>query len=281
VVDPGWSACLDHYCAFGGDPVCFANHLKQTDKEKHLPTPFLSLIIPAHNEQARLPDTIEQVFEFADRQEYNMEVLVVENGSQDRTLSIAQEYAARYPQLKVLQNSYSGKGRAVQQGMLAAQGEFRFMCDVDLSMPVDEINQFLPPSLSGLDIAIASREAPGAVRYGEPYYRHLVGRIYNGMIRTIALPGLDDTQCGFKCFRNGVAEDLFKRQTMTGWSFDVEILFIARLLGYKVVEIPIHWHYNPHSKISVVRDSFKMGMDLLTIRLNALRGTYTRANAKI
>jgi glycosyltransferase involved in cell wall biosynthesis len=244
-----------------------------------LTTPFLSLIFPAYNEETRLPDTLTQVFEFAARQPYTLEVLLVENGSVDRTFQIAQGFAAQHPQMQVLQNDKSGKGRAVRQGMLAAQGEYRFMCDVDLSMPVNEINRFLPPALEGYDIALASREASGAVRHGEPYYRHFVGRIYNGLIRFLALPGLQDTQCGFKCFKSTVAEDLFPRQTLTGWSFDVELLFIARLLGYKVVEMPIHWYYNPHSKISVVRDSFKMGVDLLTIRLNALRGVYTRPNA--
>lgn len=245
-----------------------------------MPAPFLSLIIPAYNEESRLPETLNHVFEFINQQPYPVEVVVVENGSSDRTFEIAQDFAGTYPQLRLLRNLKSGKGRAVRQGMLAAQGEHRFMCDVDLSMPVDEITRFLPPALEGYDIAIASREAPGAVRIGEPYYRHFVGRIYNGLIRFLALPGLQDTQCGFKCFRNNVAEDLFPRQTLSGWSFDVEVLFIARLLGYKVVEVPIHWSYDPHSKISVVRDSFKMGIDLLTIRLNALRGVYTRPYAR-
>lgn len=244
-----------------------------------MPTPFLSLIIPAHNEETRLPDTLKQVLEFAESRPYVTEVLVVENGSVDRTFQIAQGFAAQHPQMCVLQNTQNGKGRAVRQGMLAAQGEYRFMCDADLSMSVEEINRFLPPVQEGYDIAIASREAPGAVRHGEPYYRHFVGRIYNGLIRTLALPGLQDTQCGFKCFRGAVAEELFARQTLPGWSFDVEILFIARLLGYKIVEIPIHWYYNPHSKISVGRDSLKMGMDLFNIRLNALRGVYTHPNA--
>jgi dolichyl-phosphate beta-glucosyltransferase len=246
-----------------------------------LSTPFLSLIIPAHNEERRLPDTLKQVMEFCARQVYDSEVIVVENGSQDKTFQIAQDFAAGNSKLRVLQNPLSGKGRAVRQGMLAAQGEHRFMCDVDLSMPVEEVNRFLPPALMAADISIASREAPGAVRYGEPYYRHFVGRIYNGLIRTLALPGLQDTQCGFKCFNSAVAQDVFPRQTMTGWSFDVEILFIARLLGYKVVEIPIQWYYSPNSKISVVRDSFKMGVDLLTIRLNSIRGIYTRRNASL
>ncbi len=246
-----------------------------------MPVPFLSLIIPAHNEETRLPETLLQVFEFAGKQSYTSEVLVVENGSSDKTYQIAQGFTGRHPSLRLLQNAQKGKGRAVQQGMLAAQGEHRFMCDVDFSMPVNEINCFLPPALEGYDVAIASREAPGAVRVGEPYYRHFVGRIYNGLIRFLALPGLQDTQCGFKCFRGPVAEDLYKRQTMTGWSFDVEILFIARLLGYKVIEIPIRWYYNPHTKISVARDSFKMGVDILTIRLNALRGVYTQSNARL
>ena len=210
-----------------------------------------------------------------------MEVLVVENGSTDKTFQIAQDFATHHPQIRVLQDSQRGKGRAVRQGMLAARGEYRFMCDVDLSMPVEEVNRFLPPGLEGYDIAIASREAKGAFRHDEPNYRHFVGRIYNGLIRFLALPGLQDTQCGFKCFRGRVAEDLFRRQTLTGWSFDVEILFIARLLSYKTIEIPIHWYYNPNSKISVIRDSFKMGVDLLTIRLNALRGVYTHPNAQI
>ncbi len=241
--------------------------------------PFLSLIIPAHNEETRLPGTLTQVLEFVEKQTYDAEILIVENGSQDSTYRIAQEFAARTGKIKVLQNPTSGKGRAVRQGMLAAQGEYRFMCDVDLSMSVNEINRFLPPVLLDYDIAIASREAPGAIRYGEPYYRHIVGRIYNTLIRTLALPGLQDTQCGFKCFKAQVAEDLFSRQTLSGWSFDVEILFIARLLGYRTIEIPIQWYYNPHSKISVGRDSFRMGVDLLTIRLNAWRGVYNHTNS--
>lgn len=246
-----------------------------------MPTPFLSLIIPAHNEEDRLPDTLKQALEFAGKQTYSMEVLVIENGSMDRTFQIAQDFAMQHPIIKVLQNAQRGKGRAVRQGMLAAQGEYRFMCDVDLSMPLSEINRFLPPVLEGYDIVIASREAPGAVRHEEPYYRHFVGRIYNGLIRFLALPGLHDTQCGFKCFRAAAAQDLFPRQTLFGWSFDVEILFIARILGYKIVELPIHWYYNPNSKIKVLRDSFKMGTDLIIIRLNALRGVYTRPNARI
>jgi len=148
------------------------------------------------------------------------------------------------------------------------------MCDADFSMPVAEINRFLPPALNGYDIAIASREAHGAVRYNEPPYRHVVGRVFNLLIRALTLPDLHDTQCGFKCFRAPVAEDLFQRQTLGGWAFDVELLFIARKLGYRIVELPIPWYFNPDSKISVLRDSYRMAMDLIGIRLKSLRGEY-------
>lgn len=236
--------------------------------------PLLSLIIPVYNEEHRLPISLDRIFAFLAGQPYSAEVLVVENGSQDRTLEIAQEYAHRYTNLRVLSLKERGKGRAVQYGMLQAAGKYCFMCDVDLSMPVEEINLFLPPALVDFDIAIASREAPGAVRYNEPAYRHLVGRMFNAMIRAVALPGLQDTQCGFKCFRKEVARKLFSCQTLTGWSFDVEVLFIARRRGYRIVEIPIHWHFDPDSKVRVLHDSLHMALDLFKIRLNALHGVY-------
>lgn len=236
--------------------------------------PFLSIIIPAYNEEKRLPNTLEQVLAFLQSQDYLAEVLVVENGSLDQTYAIAQSFSEAHPQVRVIKNQRRGKGLAVQQGMLAAHGEYRFMCDADLSMPIQEVVNFLPPASGDYDIAIASREAHGAVRYNEPFYRHFIGRGYNLLIRWLALPGLNDTQCGFKCFRGEVAEDLFRRQTLSGWSFDVEVLFIGRLSGYRIIELPIHWYYNAESKIRVFRDSFYMGRDLLTMRLNAMRGVY-------
>ena len=233
---------------------------------------FLSLIIPAHNEEARLPGTLQQVLDFLSTQPYQSEVLVVENASHDRTLQVAQEFAQRYPRLRVLQCPQRGKGFAVRQGMLAARGEYRFMCDADLAMPASEISRFLPPTLSGVDIAIASREAPGAIRYHEPLYRHLIGRAYNFLTRLWLLPGLQDTQCGYKCFRGAVVDELFSRQTLGGWSFDVEILFIARRRGLRIVEVPISWTYIPGSKVSVIKSSLRVVVELLTIRLNGWRG---------
>jgi len=235
---------------------------------------FLSIVIPAHNEESRLPGTLEQVFYFIEKQSFPSEVIVVENGSTDRTYEIAHELAKQKTNLRVIQNDWRGKGLAVQRGVKEAKGEYVFLCDADLSMPVEEISKFIPPQLQNVDIAIASREAPGAVRYHEPYYRHFTGRVFNTLIRLLVLPKLQDTQCGFKCIRADVARDIFRYQTLAGWAFDVELLFIARHHGYRIVEIPIHWYFNADSKISIFRDSLRMFLDLLLIRRNARRGLY-------
>jgi dolichyl-phosphate beta-glucosyltransferase len=240
--------------------------------------PLLSIIIPAHNEEQRLPDTLDQICTFLSQQSYDSEVIVVENGSRDRTLAVAQEFAHSYSNVMVMQNQARGKGLAVQVGMLAATGDYRFMCDADLSMPIAEINRFIPPKLENFEIAIASREGAGATRYNEPPYRPFVGRVYNTIIRIMALPGLQDTQCGFKCFTAAAAKELFPRQTLYGWAFDVELLYVARRRGYRIVEIGIPWYFNADSKIRVLHDSLRMGLDLLTIRWNGLRGVYERSS---
>jgi dolichyl-phosphate beta-glucosyltransferase len=237
-------------------------------------SPFLSIIIPAYNEEKRLPNTLEQVFRFLEEQSYTSEVIVVENGSNDRTHETAEEFTKQHKNLHVIHDEQRGKGGAVQRGVREARGEYVLFCDADLSMPVEEINKFLPPALNDFDIAIASREAPGAVRYNEPYYRHLTGRVFNMLIRLMVLPNLQDTQCGFKCLRAEVARDIFRFQTLTGWAFDVELLYIARHHGYRVIEIPIDWYFNADSKVRVLRDSWRMFVDLLVIRLNARRGLY-------
>ncbi|MGB7875597.1 MAG: dolichyl-phosphate beta-glucosyltransferase [Anaerolineales bacterium] len=237
-------------------------------------TPFLSIIIPAYNEEHRLPRTLEQIFAFLGEQNYTAEVLVVENGSKDETFEIASEFARHNPILHVYQEIKRGKGNAVRRGMLEAGGHYRFLCDADLSMPIAEVNKFLPPALNDIDIAIASREVPGAVRYNEPQYRHLTGRVFNTLIQILVLPDLQDTQCGFKCFRAEVAEDIFRYQTLNGWSFDVEVLYIAQRKGYRICEVPINWYFKTDTKISVLQDSWQMFLDLLTIRRNARRGLY-------
>jgi dolichyl-phosphate beta-glucosyltransferase len=236
-------------------------------------TSLLSIIIPAHNEERRLPQTLEQVVHFAASQSFETEILVVENASTDRTLEVGNEYASRHPIVRVLHDDLPGKGRAVQKGMLAATGAYRFFADADFSMPPAEIVRFIPPIVD-VPVAIASREAPGAVRYDEPSYRHITGRVFNTLIRMLVLPALNDTQCGFKMFRADVAEDLFHRQTLMGWSFDVELLYIASRRGYPILEIPIPWYFNPESKINVFRDSWRMFLDLLTIRRNGRKRLY-------
>ena len=236
--------------------------------------PFLSIIIPAYNEERRLPRTLEQIFSFLAEQTYDSEVLIVENGSSDSTYAVAQEYAAKYPTLQVFQEQQSGKGNAVRRGMLAAQGTYRFMCDADLSMPIEELNKFLPQALGDVDVVIASREIKGAVRYHEPYYRHLGGRLINLAMRILILPGLHDTQCGFKCFRSRVAEDIFRYQTIPGWSFDIELLYIARKRGYHIHEVPINWYFDADSKLRAVKDAFHMLRDIFSIHVNNVRGRY-------
>ncbi|MEI8133256.1 MAG: dolichyl-phosphate beta-glucosyltransferase [Leptolinea sp.] len=241
-------------------------------------SPFLSIILPVHNEENRLPITLQQVSEFLAVQSYAGEVIIVENGSNDRSYDIARQFCQNHVNFSTFHEDQRGKGLAVRTGMLKASGEFRIFCDVDFSMPVEEINRFLPPSVHNADIVIGSREAPGAVRYNEPAYRHFIGRIFNAMVRRAALPGLQDSQCGFKLFSAHCAEDVFQKQTLTGMSFDVEVLFIARRLGYSIIEIPVPWYFNPDSRVRLVDDSLRMGADLLVIRRNAARGMYDPAS---
>lgn len=239
-------------------------------------SPVLSIIIPAYNEEQRLPQTLQTIHDFLAKQAYQTEVLVVENGSEDRTLEIAREYGERMKEIRALHCEQRGKGWAVIQGMKEAQGQYRFICDADLSMPIEEVNRFFPPQLEDTAVVIASREAKDATRHGEPEIRHIIGRVFNIMVQLIALPGLQDTQCGFKCFRQDAAEAIFPRMTNKGWTFDVEALVIARRQGFAIREVPIAWYYNPNSKVRVMRDSIRMASDLIQIRWNALRGKYDR-----
>ena len=236
--------------------------------------PFLSIIIPAYNEAERLPPTLASIDAFLATQDYSAEVLVVENGSSDDTLAIARSHQARMPYLRVFTESARGKGLAVRRGMLEAQGAYRFLCDADLSMPIEQVNRFLPPVLENVAVAIGSRELPGSQRHGEPAYRHLIGRVFNAMVRWLVLPGIQDSQCGFKCFTAEAADAVFPPQTMGGMSFDAEVLFIARQKGYSVAEVAIDWYFDPDSRVRLVQDSLRMAFDLMAIRKNASQGRY-------
>ena len=236
--------------------------------------PFLSIIIPAHNEERRLPGSLEKIVAFLERQDYQAEVIVVDNGSRDNTSGVVEGFMARYPFISLIREERRGKGLAVKLGMLAARGEYLFLCDADLSMPIEEVAKFLPPQLEDYDVAIASREVEGARRYGEPPHRHLMGRVFNLIVRLLAVRGFQDTQCGFKCFRREVARDIFSRQTMEGWGFDVEVLFIAQKRGYRIVEVPINWYYMANSRVRPIRDSIRMFREVLQVRINDWRGVY-------
>lgn len=236
--------------------------------------PYLSIILPAHNEEERLPDSLARIHAFLAAQPWSSEMVVVENGSRDRTAQVAEAFAGRHAAVHVLRETLPGKGRAVRRGILSAAGDYRFICDVDLSMPIEEVVRFLPPAQTEAAIVIASREAPGAVRHNEPAHRHWIGRGFNLLVRLLAVPGLQDTQCGFKCFRADAAEELFRLQVLNGWTFDVEVLFLARRRGYRIVEVPIPWTHVPGSRVRLARDSVAMLADLLRIRWYAARGRY-------
>jgi glycosyltransferase involved in cell wall biosynthesis len=238
--------------------------------------PWLSIILPAHNEEQRLPPCLEQIDAFLKEQSFSAEVLVVENGSSDRTYDIAEAYARRMPYIRPMRVTTRGKGLAVRAGMLAARGDYRFMCDVDLSMPIAEIVNFLPPRLEGFDVAIATREGPGAKRYNEPEYRHMIGRVNNWIIKLTAVREFEDTQCGFKMFTRAAAEDLFMVQRTTGIGFDVELIFIALRRQYDIRQVPINWYANTDSKIHVIQDSLKMLREIWDIRRNWAKGLYAR-----
>ena len=238
---------------------------------------FLSIIIPAHNEELRLPPTLKTVNAYLEKQPYASEVIVVENGSRDLTTIVAEAFAADHPRVKVLRESGRGKGLAVRRGMLQAKGNYRFICDADLSMPIEEVAKFLPPALDSYDVAIASREAPGARRYNEPAYRHFQGRVFSNLVKIFALPGFEDTQCGFKCFSARAAQEIFSVQKFDGMSFDVEALFIARKRGYKILEVPIEWYYRSESRVHPILDPLRMLRDILVIRKNWAQGKYQRA----
>lgn len=244
-------------------------------------TVFLSIIIPAYNEERRLPPSLEKIFAFLQLQPYTSEVLVVENGSTDETTQVVQAFIDAYEDTGdrvrcTLLHSSPGKGAAVKRGMLAAQGTYRFICDADLAMPIEEIAKFLPPAHTegAFDIAIASRELPGAVRYNEPTYRHVMGRVFNFLVRLLAVPDIQDTQCGFKMFTCEAALALFPLQRIDGWGFDVEVLYIAQQHGLHLIEVPINWYYQDDSRVRPIHDTINMVRELLKIRRNGRARLY-------
>lgn len=238
-----------------------------------MPRPRLSVVIPAYNEQNRLPASLGALRRYLEARPYAYEVLVVDNASTDATAETVRREAESWPALRCLSIPERGKGIAVKVGALAAKGEAVMLCDADFSMPVEEIERFLE-RLAESDVAIATREGAGSRRVGEPQLRHIMGRVFNALVRALAVPRFQDTQCGFKCFNRASVEAIFPRLTVRGFGFDVEVLYLARKLGFSVAEVPIVWYFQADSRVNPLRDTPRMILDVLRVRWNDLRGVY-------
>ena len=201
--------------------------------------------------------------------------------STDGTAGLVEVATREQPAIRLLRLTHKGKGWAVKNGMLEARGQHRFLADADLSMPIELLERFLSPELKGFDVVIGSREAPGARRFDEPVPRHLQGRVFNWLVRLLAVRGFSDTQCGFKYFTSQAAETLFPLQRAVGFGFDVEVLFIAKKMGMNIVEVPVDWYYQHGSKVRPLKDSFLMVRDILYVRLNSLIGKYKGISSRI
>ena len=235
---------------------------------------YLSIVVPAYNEERRLGASLDELRTYLAVSPWTWEIRVVDDGSADKTATVAADAGRAEPRIVVQREPHRGKGGAVKAGMLAARGDYRFLCDADLSMPVHELPRFLPPQVSA-DVAIGTREGLGARRVGEPLVRHLAGRVFNNLVQGLAVSGIEDTQCGFKMFTAGAAEAIFPRVSVEGWAFDIEVLWIARERGFTIAQVPIEWHYREESHLDLVRDGFGMLRDVLRIRGRARRGAYT------
>ncbi|MDQ6675617.1 MAG: glycosyltransferase family 2 protein [Chloroflexota bacterium] len=237
-------------------------------------SPALSLVIPAYNEQARLPYTLAEIESFVRGHGLDCEVIVVDNGSRDGTSAVVQQASASFFGLRLLRTDARGKGRAVRTGVLAARGGVILFADADLSWSVEDLARFLPLVGESSPVVIGSREGRGARRMGEPGYRHIMGRVFNRVVQALALPGIEDSQCGFKAFRADAARAVFSRQRLDGFGFDVEVLYLARRLGFAVRVVPLRWEHKENSRVAPIADTLGMVSDVLRVRLNDWRGMY-------
>jgi dolichyl-phosphate beta-glucosyltransferase len=253
--------------------------------------PTLSVIIPAYNEERRLPPTLDEIARYLHRAPYASEIIVADDGSEDRTVAVAEEFCRGLPadgaqlSMRILRNRHHGKGYQVRSGMLAARGKYVLFTDADLATPIEEWEKLQPYLEAGDEVVIGSREGMGAHRIGEPRYRHMMGRVFNTIVRLIALGGIHDTQCGFKAFTHAAAQRIFGALRLYGddarevrgpavTAFDVEVLFLARKWGYRIREVPVTWRYQEGTKVDPVADTRRMFADVLKVRWNAMRGWY-------
>lgn len=229
---------------------------------------FLTVIIPAYNEEKRLPPTLKEISAYLQEKGFSYEILVVDDGSQDRTAEVAEKFKRQEPRLKVLRNPKNmGKGYAVRHGMLKGRGQYLLFSDSDLSTPIQELDAFLRQHQKGYPIVIGSRALKDSIiEVSQPWYRVFMGKTFNLIVRLMFWTRIKDTQCGFKSFTRQAAREVFTRQTVWGFGFDVEVLFIARKLGYKICEYPVRWINSPDTRVHALKDSMKMFWELLKIR---------------
>jgi glycosyltransferase involved in cell wall biosynthesis len=235
-------------------------------------------VIPAYNESGRILATLESVVECVRARGWRAEVLVVNDGSTDRTAEIVREFQAGAPEVQLLENPGNrGKGYSVRAGMLAARAEIVMFTDADLSAPIEEAERLFAAIEGGADIAIGSRWLEsGRQTHRQPLYRQFFGRCFNAVTRFVMGLHFADTQCGFKAFTRAAAQTVFRLQTIEGWGFDPEILFIAVKRGFQVVEVPVSWAHDERTRMSYLKDGVQMLEEIAIVRWNALRGRYTR-----
>ncbi len=243
-------------------------------------TPELSIVIPSFNEEARLPATLAKIASYIRERRPNTEVLVVDDGSQDRTAAVAESWREQVPQLRVLSNGMNrGKGFSVRHGSLDARGEVVLFTDADLSAPIEEAEKLLA-ALRSHDIAIGSRAVDrNLIEVHESLFREFAGIIFNRIVRTILRLPFVDTQCGFKAFRRERCRIIFEQQTIERFGFDPELLYLARHHGLSTIEVPVRWAHSPATKVSMMRDSVQMFLDVFVIRWNRLMGRYRKGGA--
>lgn len=230
---------------------------------------YMSIILPAYNEENRLGPTLTRIGEYLDTKDWTAEIIVVDDGSKDGTVDLVEEWMKKDERIKLVRNPENkGKGFSVRNGMLRAKGRYRLFSDSDLSTPIEELDKLLSYIGGRIDVTIGSRSIAGSdVQVSQALYRMLMGRIFNLIVRILFQTKMRDTQCGFKLFTRKAAEDVFPKAVVNRFGFDVEVLFLAEKLGYKVQEVPVVWINSEESKVSAVRDSIGMFIDLFRIRL--------------
>jgi len=245
--------------------------------------PKYSIVIPAYNESARIPATLNSVVDCVRRRGWSAEVVVVDDGSTDNTAEVVRAFAANASEVRLMQNDGNrGKGYSVRAGLLQALGDVVMFTDADLSAPMEEAERLFAAIAEGADIAIGSRWLEsGRQSHRQPLYRQVFGRCFNALTRSVMGLHFADTQCGFKAFTRQAAQTVFQLQTIERWGFDPEILFIATLRGFWIIEVPVSWAHDARTRMSYVRDGFKMLQEIAIVRWNAFRGLYGKQVANI